>query len=445
MKRLFGTDGIRGLANSELSPILAYSVGEALAELLYGSSCKKPVILVGMDTRESSPELCDSICDGIRDGGGRAIRIGVCATPTVAYLLVKHRLDAGVMISASHNPYEYNGIKIFGNNGYKLSDELERDIEERVKKGPPQITPSYAREQYIDHIMSTVDVSLDGLKIAIDCANGSASVTAKEIFTRLGADCYLISDTPDGKNINKSCGSTNLAALKNKVVCDGLDLGIAFDGDADRCIAVDERGEEVDGDQILAILALALKDKGRLRNNTVVGTIVTNLGLNRFCKEHKIDFRATPVGDKFVLEEINSGNYSLGGEQSGHIIIPELSTTGDGQLTALALLSEIKKSGKSLSTLAGVMNKYPQITINIDADQKDKESFKNDEKIKKEIEGQRELLGDDGRIIVRPSGTENLIRITVECINGRRAAEIADSLATIIKQRLYDLNGTVRQ
>ena len=441
MKKLFGTDGIRGIAGSELDFNLAYHVGLALTQVLLSQGIEFPNILIGMDTRASSPMLCSAIMNGIRENGGRATNIGVCSTPAVAYHLVKHHFDAGVMISASHNPYEYNGIKIFGSNGYKLSDEIEAKIESLVFE--EKITPESAKEEYIDYLKAAFGISLDGLKIAIDCSNGSASVSAYKLFSSLGAECYMLSDNPDGKNINQNCGSTHLDGLKQFVIDNNLDVGIAFDGDADRCIAIDETGQEIDGDYILAILALRMKDEEKLNKNVIVGTVMTNLGLRKFCDEHGITFGCSAVGDRFVLEMLLEGKYSLGGEQSGHIILPGLATTGDGQLTAVALLSEIKKSGKSLSTLASVMKKYPQITINIDANTFEKQKVLDDEEIKQIISNAESELLDRGRLIVRPSGTEPLIRISVESATEDEAKEICQGLAKKIKGRLKELKTTV--
>lgn len=443
MGRLFGTDGIRGIAGKELNPDLAHKVGEALTEALQDVGIHRPKILIGMDTRESSPLLCDSVSKGIKESGGVAIGIGVCSTPAVAYLLIRHSFDAGVMISASHNPYKYNGIKIFGRNGFKLSDDMELKIEKLILDGATTITPNVAREEYINYLKGTFGVSLSGIRIGIDCANGSASVTAKDLFTGLGAECYMLSDSPDGKNINEKCGSTHLEGLKRLVLSHGLDAGVAFDGDADRCIAIDEKGREIDGDYIMAILASRLIDEGALEKNAIVGTVMTNLGLRKFCEDNGIAFKSAAVGDRFVLEMLNEGGYSLGGEQSGHIILPRLATTGDGQLTAIALLSQVKNSGKSLGALAEIMKKYPQITLNIEADPADKKAVTEDIIIKGIISDAEKSLKNKGRIIIRPSGTEALIRITAESRTEDEAKEICHNLAHKIKGRLKELKTAV--
>ena len=448
MGRLFGTDGIRGVYGGELNSALAREVGRALVKVLPKGEDGKSRVLVGMDTRLSSSTLADDVILGICEAGGDAANIDVCSTPAVAYLLTKHGFDAGVMISASHNPWEYNGIKIFGADGFKLNDALENKIEEIILDSDElfhraenmgvicQIEAPI--DEYINYLISAGQ-NLDGLRIGIDCANGSASVTAEKIFTRLGAECYMLADQPDGMNINKGCGSTHLDGLKRLVVEKGLDVGVAFDGDADRCLCIDEKGEEIDGDFILAILATKLKSEGRLLGNTLVGTVMSNLGLVKFCEANGIEFLATKVGDRYVLEALNERGLSLGGEQSGHIILRELSTTGDGQLTAVALLSYIKESGKSLSTLATVMKKYPQYMINVRADAEDKAKFKTDELIKEMISESEKEMGSHGRILIRPSGTEPLVRVMTEGDDPELAEGICRSLAERIEKRLAEL------
>lgn len=448
MGRLFGTDGIRGVYGGELNSALAREVGRALVKVLPKGEDGKSRVLVGMDTRLSSSTLANDVILGICEAGGDAANIDVCSTPAVAYLLTKHGFDAGVMISASHNPWEYNGIKIFGADGFKLNDELENKIEEIILDSDElfhraenmgvicQIEAPI--DEYINYLISAGQ-RLDGLRIGIDCANGSASVTAEKIFTRLGAECYMLANQPDGMNINKGCGSTHLDGLKRLVVEKGLDVGVAFDGDADRCLCIDEKGEEIDGDFILAILATKLKSEGRLLGNTLVGTVMSNLGLVKFCEANGIEFLATKVGDRYVLEALNERGLSLGGEQSGHIILRELSTTGDGQLTAVALLSYIKESGKSLSTLATVMKKYPQYMINVRADAEDKAKFKTDELIKEMINESEKKMGSHGRILIRPSGTEPLVRVMTEGDDPELAEGICRSLAERIEKRLAEL------
>lgn len=451
MGRLFGTDGIRGVYGGELNSALARFVGRALVSVL--GKGKDSRILIGMDTRLSSDMLADSVMEGIADVGGHTVIIGVCSTPAVAYLVKKQGFDAGVMISASHNPWEYNGIKIFGGDGFKLSDALEERIEEIIldtdtqelvvdEKGTVEYSFD-AVEEYARYIIGSCDCSLSGLKVGIDCANGSASATAERIFKELGAECYMLADDPDGMNINQGCGSTHLENLKKLVTEKGLDVGIAFDGDADRCLAIDERGREVDGDYIIAILAEKLMSEGCLDGNTVVGTVMSNLGLIKFCEERGISFKSAKVGDRYVLEILNNEGLALGGEQSGHIILRRLSTTGDGQLTAVSLLSHLKKSGKSLSALASVMKKYPQFMINVHADSQDKAAFKTDEVIRRLISDSESEMGTRGRILIRPSGTEPLIRVMTEGEDPTLAEGVCKRLADSIDARLRELNKTV--
>ena len=447
MGRLFGTDGIRGIAGVELTCELANQVGRALLSVLEADDAR---ILIGMDTRESSEELCYAVADGICKMGGEAVIAGVCSTPAVAYLVRRHSFDAGVMISASHNPYKYNGIKIFGGDGFKLSDALEDKIEslmggELAKKEGGSIKKlSSAIEEYLNYLKDSFGVSLSGLRIGIDCANGSAAVTAERLFSSLGADCIMLSDNPNGVNINENCGSTHLESLKKLVTENQLDVGIAFDGDADRCLAVDELGREIDGDYIMAILALWLKERGELNGNAVVGTVMSNLGFVKFCEQNGISFIATRVGDRYVLEHINENGYSFGGEQSGHLILRALATTGDGQLTALALLSRIKESGKSLSALAEIMRKYPQYMVNISANNDDKAVFKSDTVIAELVARAEERLNNIGRLVIRPSGTEPMIRIMAEGEEPNMIKELCDGLAEDISRRFCELKAAVR-
>ena len=452
MGKLFGTDGIRGIVGGELTSALARLVGRALVGVLKDGGCEAPRVLIGMDTRLSSDMLADSVMEGISEAGGDTAIIGVCSTPAVAYLLLKHKYDAGVMISASHNPWTYNGIKIFGADGFKLNDSLEEEIERRIesdedftraeKAGSLVYTPEMV-EEYIEYLLSATDVSLKGMRIGVDCANGSASESAEKLFTRLGAECHMLADHPDGVNINESCGSTHMEKLRRLVLEKGLDAGVAFDGDADRCLAVDGCGNYIDGDHILAILSTSLKAEGKLNNNAVVGTVMSNLGLIKYCERCGIEFLSTKVGDRYVLEKLNEGGLSLGGEQSGHIILRELSTTGDGQLTAVRLLTEVKKSGKSLSALAGVMKKFPQYMINVRADAQDKEAFRTDAVIKELITSCEAEMKGNGRILIRPSGTEHLIRVMTEGEDPVVAEEICRRLADSIEKRLAELKEAV--
>ena len=448
MGRLFGTDGIRGIANTELTCELAFNVGRASAAVLTDSSRKRPTFVIGSDTRASSDMLCASLVAGLCSLGADVIQLGVIPTPAVAFLVGKYKADAGIMVSASHNPAEFNGIKIFGGNGFKLPDMLEERIEELILDGGAayelptgkdvgKLTyATGAAKDYAEHVASTSYYSLDGLSIAVDCANGAASSTARLLFEKLGAKVKILSCEPDGTNINDACGSTHVEALAEQVVRDSLDCGVAFDGDADRCLCVDEKGNMIDGDVIMAICALDLKRRGKLSGNTVVGTIMSNFGLTKFCEDNDIRFVATKVGDRYVLEEMLLGEFAFGGEQSGHIIFRDFATTGDGQLTAVQLLSIMKNSGKRLSELTLVMNKYPQTTINIKISAEGKIAFYTDKEIERAIERAKETLGRSGRIVARPSGTEPLIRVMVEGMDTELIESVATDVANVIKARL---------
>ena len=448
MGRLFGTDGVRGIANTELTCELAMDIGRAAASVLSDGSRRRPTFVVGSDTRASSDMLGSALISGLCSVGADVIQLGVVPTPAVAYLVGKYKADAGVMISASHNPAEFNGIKIFNGSGYKLDDMLEERIEDIIldknysydfPKGHEVGRLTYAEnaaKDYIRYIASSVHYSLDGLKIAIDCANGSASATAPELFKMLGADAKILSAEPNGTNINKNCGSTHMEALAEYVKANKLDCGIAFDGDADRCLCVDENGNAIDGDMIMAICALDLKARGKLNNNAVVGTVMTNFGFGKFCEANDIRFIATKVGDRYVLEEMLLEDYSFGGEQSGHIIFRDFATTGDGQLTAAQLLSLIKTSGKSLSQLADVMTRYPQTTVNLTVSKEGKLAFLTDNEIKAKIDEVKKILGKTGRILVRPSGTEPLIRVMVEGMDTAQIETLANEVANIIIERV---------
>ncbi len=448
MGRLFGTDGVRGIANTELTCELAMEIGRAAATVLSDGCRRRPTFVIGSDTRASSDMLGAALISGLCSVGADVIQLGVIPTPAVAYLVGMYKADAGVMISASHNPAEFNGIKIFSGNGFKLPDMLEEKIEDLILDsnktyGKPiggevgKVTYAQdAANDYLRHIKSTAHCSLDGMRIAIDCANGAASVTAPALFEGLGAEVHVLFDKPDGVNINHDCGSTHLEALAKYVVDNKLECGIAFDGDADRCLCVDEKGNIIDGDMIMAISALDLRSRGKLNGNTVVGTIMTNFGFGKFCEENDLRFIATKVGDRYVLEEMLLGDYSFGGEQSGHVIFRDFATTGDGQLTATQLLVMLKRSGKNLSELASVMTKYPQITVNLKISAEGKIAFYTDREISAKLEEVKAILGKSGRIVVRPSGTEPLIRVMVEGSDTKQIKELADEVAELIKSRL---------
>lgn len=448
MSRLFGTDGIRGIANQFLDSELALQIGRAASIALGNDSRRRHVCVVGSDTRISSDMLTYAIASGLCSVGADVIMLGVVPTPAVAYLVGKYKADMGIMVSASHNPAEFNGIKIFSGDGYKLPDALEEQIEDILlnKDSRPELTNNnnigkitYAQnavQDYIDHVKSTVIYSLEGMNIAIDCANGSASRTAKELFTSLGANCHMLFDDPDGLNINFCCGSTHMEELTKYVIDNKLDCGLAFDGDADRFLCVDDKGKLIDGDQIMAICALDMNQRGRLPRNTVVGTIMTNLGFIKFCENNDLRFVATKVGDRFVLEEMLLEGYGFGGEQSGHIIFKDFATTGDGQLTAAQLLSISKRTGTKISELAKVMTRYPQTIVNIKTTNEGKLAFYTNSDVKDVIENAKEVLGSDGRVVVRPSGTEPLIRVMVEGADLKKIEKIANEIAHVIKTKL---------
>ncbi len=449
MGRLFGTDGVRGIANSELTCELAMSIGRATATVLRKKNGEQLRVLVGCDTRLSSDMICMAILSGLCSAGANACYLGSVATPAVAYLTQKLNADAGIMISASHNPSEYNGIKIFSSDGFKLPDELEEKIESLIAEkdafpapigagiGKVDLTTSKEYKSYVRYLRDAVPDDLSGLKIAIDCANGSASRTAPQLFAETGALVHVLSANPDGININSECGSTHLEQLIDFVKRNELDAGFAFDGDADRCLCISADGSIIDGDMIMAMCALDMKQNGKLKNNTVVGTVMTNFGFTGFCRNNGIDFIATKVGDRFVLEEMLVGNFMLGGEQSGHIIFREFATTGDGQLTALQVLSLMKRSGKTLSELASVMQKYPQVIINLKISADAKLRFFTDPDVKEVMEKASARLGETGRLLVRPSGTEPLLRVMAEgqdrALIEEIAHEVADKIAQLLK------------
>ncbi len=449
MGRLFGTDGARGVANTELTCELSMQIGRAAAMVLTKSlNGRKPKVLIGLDTRASSQMLENAITAGLCSVGADVLKLGVVPTPAVAYLVREYGYDAGIMISASHNPCEYNGIKIFQSNGYKLPDALENEIEAIILDNAIEIpTPigggvgkakrkSDAINDYIEHLLSATNMSFKGYKIALDCANGSSSVSAEEVFTRLGAEVVIISDKPDGVNINKDCGSTHLENLQRVVVENGCDLGFAFDGDADRMLAVDHTGAVVDGDKCIAVCAKHMKELGKLKKDTAVVTVMSNMGFFKFCEENEIKCEKTSVGDRYVLENMVENGYSIGGEQSGHIIFLKHATTGDGQLSAIQLLAVVKDTGKTLKELADEMEVYPQVLINVRVSNFGKAQFKKDKEVQNAIKQVEEKLGDEGRILVRLSGTEPLIRVMLEGKDYEQIKELGESVASVIKERL---------
>lgn len=447
MGRLFGTDGVRGVANSELTPELAFKIGRAGAYVLT-SDAHKPKILVGRDTRISGEMLESALIAGICSVGAQAVCVGVIPTPAIAYLVRTQGFDAGVMISASHNPFEHNGIKYFNSEGYKLSDEIEERIEAIILDNAEEISrPTHENvgrishdstlcEKYIKFAASTTEVRLDGMKIAIDCANGASSVTAQKALEMLGAEVDVINNSPDGININADCGSTHIEGLMRYVTEVGADMGLAFDGDADRVLAVSEKGEYVDGDKIMAICALDLKARGKLKKNTIVATVMSNLGLFVMGREKGLNIEKTKVGDRYVLEEMLKSDYSIGGEQSGHVILLEHNTTGDGLVTGIQLASAVKKSGKTLSELAGVMDVYPQVLINAKVKTENKELYTEDAEIMAAIEKIEAEFANNGRVLIRPSGTEPLVRVMIEGKDENIIRARAEALADLIVKKL---------
>lgn len=450
MGRLFGTDGIRGIANEDLTCELATQLGRAAAKVLINKTNHNPKVLIGKDTRVSSDMLETALAAGLCSVGASVVTLGVVPTPAVAYLVEKYKADAGIMISASHNSFEYNGIKIFSGDGFKLPDILEEKIEDIIlgksgiehdivthEKIGTVTRAEHAVRDYIDHVKSAVHFSLDGLEFAIDCANGSACVSAETLFTELGAKVHVMHCSPDGINVNENCGSTHMESLVEYVRShEEICAGIAFDGDADRCLAVDENGELVDGDFIMAICALDMKSRGKLAKNSLVGTIMTNLGLVKFCEHNDIRFEATKVGDRYVLEEMQLDGYNFGGEQSGHVIFRDFATTGDGQLTACQLLSILRRREAQLSSLATVMTRYPQTMLNIRVSPDGKAAFYTDHKVKEAIDKASGELGDNGRVVVRPSGTEPLLRVMVEGQDEAVTRRLAQDVAKVIEEEL---------
>jgi len=443
MGRLFGTDGVRGVANKELTTELAYKIGRAGAYVLAGELKHKPTIIIGKDTRISGDMLEASLISGICSVGANVIRAGVIPTPGIAYLTRLYKCDAGVVISASHNSFEFNGIKFFNGNGYKLSDEVENEIESIIfgevaepEAAEPEnvgccIEKPNCLEDYAKFLQG-IGTDLTGKKIAIDCANGASYIIAKKVLEALGATVLVIGNNPDGININKDCGSTHMEGLQKFVVENKADLGLAFDGDADRLLAVDENGKLVDGDKILVICGKYLKEKGKLKNNAIVGTIMSNMGFDVAGKEYGINTVRTKVGDRYVLEEMMDKGYILGGEQSGHVIFLEHNTTGDGILTALNVLNVIADTNKKLSELAKQMTSYPQVVVNAKVTNERKKSYLEDVKVKELIEKTEEMFKGEGRVVIRASGTEPLIRVMIEGKDQKVIDEKANEIAKAI-------------
>lgn len=448
MARLFGTDGVRGVANEELTPLLAMQLGQAGAYVLTKERDHKPTIMVGCDTRISGGMLANALMAGACSVGANAVYVGVIPTPAIAYLTRKYKVDAGVVISASHNPVEFNGIKFFDGNGYKLPDSLEDEIESLIRsdmKGVKFPTGSSvgkikyrtdAREEYINHAVQSVPVNLDGMKIVVDCAEGAAFYTSVEALKDLGGNIVAIHNNPDGTNINANCGSTHLEELKARVVYEKAALGLAFDGDADRLLAVDENGRVVDGDQIMAIIGNHMKNNGTLKKNMIVVTVMSNLGFSLMAKERGIVIEQTKVGDRYVLERMKEIGANLGGEQSGHIIFLDENTTGDGLLSALHLLQVLVETGKSLSELSSVMEVLPQALVNAKVPNHKKESYMEYPEIAAAIEELNRTFEGEGRVLIRPSGTEPLVRVMIEGKDQVMIQREAQKLADLIQNSM---------
>lgn len=446
MGKYFGTDGVRGVAGKELTDDLAYRVGLCAGYVL-SEDKKRPKVLIGKDTRISGDMIENALASALNAVGVDVIRLGVIPTPAVAFLVKKYNAEAGIMVSASHNPYEHNGIKIFNGEGFKLLDSKEAEIEKLIDdkdfKFPFKIGKEIGRtidfpegvNDYIDHVCSCVDGDLRNLEIVVDCANGSASVCAEKIFKKLGCKAYIINAKPNGININDHCGSTYLGTLSEEVIKRRAQAGIAFDGDADRCLCVDEAGKVVDGDMMIALFASQLKEEGKLNGDAVAVTILTNLGFFKFAEKNGLKAEITGVGDRYVLERMLEKNIKIGGEQSGHIIFLDYATTGDGELSGVKMAEILRKSGKKMSELSKIMHRYPQVMINITVTKEGKTLWEQDEEIKAEIEKSEKELNGDGRILVRASGTEPLLRVMIEGREFEKINTLANNIGNIIKEK----------
>ncbi|UOX86570.1 phosphoglucosamine mutase [Amycolatopsis sp. FBCC-B4732] len=440
MARLFGTDGVRGLANAELTPELALALAASAARVLAAHDrSHRPVAVVGRDPRASGEMLEAAVVAGLTSAGADVRLVGVLPTPAVAYLVGALEADLGVMISASHNPMPDNGIKLFAAGGHKLPDGIEDEIEAGLSGDAIRPTGSGvgrvatvddALDRYATHLLGATPSSLAGLKVVVDCANGASAAAAPEVYRRAGAEVVALHADPDGVNINDHCGSNHPDELREAVVAHGADLGIAHDGDADRCVAVDSAGELIDGDQIMAVLALALAEAGELTKDTLVATVMSNLGLHLAMKANGVNVVTTAVGDRYVLEELRASGLALGGEQSGHVVLPAHATTGDGLLTALRLMSRMADTGKSLADLAAVMNRLPQVLVNVPV--ADKAAVADSSEVRDAVGAVEAELGEEGRVLLRPSGTEQLVRVMVEAPAQATAQAAADRLAGVV-------------
>ena len=445
MARLFGTDGVRGVANEELTPLLAMQLGQAGATVLTKENEHRPTIMVGCDTRISGDMLANALMAGICSVGANAVYVGVIPTPAVAYLTKKYKVEAGVVISASHNPVEFNGIKFFDGNGYKLPDSLEDEIEDLIRNGMQGVElptgsrvgkikyRTDAREEYINHAIQSVPVNLSELKIVVDCAEGASYYTSVEALRELGANVVPIHNMPDGTNINANCGSTHMEELQARVVYEKAHVGLAFDGDADRLLAVDENGTIIDGDQIMAIVGTHMRDQGKLKKDTIVATVMSNLGFFKRGEREHLQMEQTKVGDRYVLERMREIGASLGGEQSGHVIFLDENTTGDGLLSALHLLEVMVDTGKPLSELAKVMTVMPQALVNAKVPNHKKEKYMEYPEIAGAIDELNRKFAGEGRVLIRPSGTEPKVRVMIEGKDQRMIEEEAHKLADLIQ------------
>ena len=448
MGRLFGTDGVRGVANSELTPELAFNLGKAGAYVLSKGSEKKPTFLIGMDTRISGDMLENALSAGILAVGGDVIKAGVLPTPAIAHLVKHYDADAGIVISASHNPYEYNGIKFFNSEGFKLDDSIEEEIEDIILRqidvnshithdqiGKCREADDNALDIYVKFLESTADFTLKGRKIVLDCANGAAYQAARMVYDRLGANTVTIGVNPNGTNINDGCGSTHPELLQEAVIREGAFIGLAYDGDADRLIAVDEKGRIIDGDKLICICAKMLKEEGRLAKNLVTGTVMSNIGFHKYLKDMGCETRATDVGDRYVLEDMLKTGGIIGGEQSGHIIFLDKTTTGDGILSSIQLVRAVLKSGKNASELSDEIKIYPQVLVNAKVTNENKKRYMEDEEVVKAFDEVSAKLGDTGRLLVRPSGTEPLVRVMIEGEDTESITEMAEELADMLSKK----------
>ena len=445
MARLFGTDGVRGVANEELTPLLAMQLGQAGATVLTKENEHRPTIMVGCDTRISGDMLANALMAGICSVGANAVYVGVIPTPAVAYLTKKYKVEAGVVISASHNPVEFNGIKFFDGNGYKLPDSLEDEIEDLIRNGMQGVElptgsrvgkikyRTDAREEYINHAIQSVPVNLSELKIVVDCAEGASYYTSVEALRELGANVVPIHNMPDGTNINANCGSTHMEELQARVVYEKAHVGLAFDGDADRLLAVDENGTIIDGDQIMAIVGTHMRDQGKMKKDTIVATVMSNLGFFKMGEREHLQMEQTKVGDRYVLERMREIGASLGGEQSGHVIFLDENTTGDGLLSALHLLEVMVDTGKPLSELAKVMTVMPQALVNAKVPNHKKEKYMEYPEIAGAIDELNRKFAGEGRVLIRPSGTEPKVRVMIEGKDQRMIEEEAHKLADLIQ------------